>query len=130
MKRNADFDNYMISEREPMPRFEKCLSLSICFLVYVSVVYPKSSYKDIVQRCLWYLGCVMRHLSDERVTKQVTKKRSLLIILLNTPESDNKKDMFTYSAASSPLDRSKRSTLHPLADLFIPTPPRLLWEAF
>ena len=30
--------------------------------------------------------------------------------------------MFLYSAVSSPLDRSKRFTFHPLADLFIPTP--------
>ena len=38
--------------------------------------------------------------------------------------------MFSYSAVSSPLERSKRFTLHPLADWFIPTPTRLLWEAF
>ena len=30
--------------------------------------------------------------------------------------------MVLYSAVSSPLDRSKRFTLYPLADLFIPTP--------
>ena len=30
--------------------------------------------------------------------------------------------MLLYSAVSSPLDHSKRFTLHPLADLFIPTP--------
>ena len=35
-----------------------------------------------------------------------------------------------YSAVSSPLDRSKHFTLHSLADLFIPTPTQLLWEAF
>ena len=29
-----------------------------------------------------------------------------------------------------PWDSSKQFTLHPLADLFIPTPFRLLWEAF
>ena len=40
------------------------------------------------------------------------------------------KGMFLYSAVSCPLDRSKRFTLHPLADLFNPTPTRLLWEAF
>ena len=34
--------------------------------------------------------------------------------------------MFLYSAVSSPLDRSKRVTLHHLADLFIPIPTRLL----
>ena len=28
--------------------------------------------------------------------------------------------MFLYSAVSSPLDSSKRFTLHPLADLFVP----------
>ena len=38
--------------------------------------------------------------------------------------------MFLYSAVSSPLARSKRFTLHPPADLFIPAPTRLLWEAF
>ena len=38
--------------------------------------------------------------------------------------------MFLYSAVSSPLDRSKRFTLHPLADLLIPAPTRLVWEAF
>ena len=41
-----------------------------------------------------------------------------------------KKVVFLYSAVSSPLDRSKRFTLHALADLFIPTPAGLLWEAF
>ena len=40
------------------------------------------------------------------------------------------KGMFLYSAVSSPLDRSKRFTFYPLEDLFIPTPTRLLWEAF
>ena len=35
--------------------------------------------------------------------------------------------MFLYSAVSIPL--AKRFTLHPLADLFIPAPTRLLWEA-
>ena len=34
--------------------------------------------------------------------------------------------MFLYSAVSSPLDGSKRFTLHPLVDLFIPTPTGLL----
>ena len=41
-----------------------------------------------------------------------------------------KKGMFLYSAVSSPLDCSKRFTLHPLADLFIPAPTRLLRAAF
>ena len=40
------------------------------------------------------------------------------------------KGMFSCSTVSSPLDHSKRFTLHPLADLFIPTPTRILWEAF
>ena len=43
---------------------------------------------------------------------------------------DDKKGMFSYSAVSSPLDRSERFTLHSLADLFIPTPNPFLWEAF
>ena len=34
------------------------------------------------------------------------------------------KGIFFYSAVSRPLDRSKRFTLHPLADLFIQTPTR------
>ena len=33
-------------------------------------------------------------------------------------------------SVSSPLDRSKRFTLHPIADVFIQTPTRLIWEAF
>ena len=41
------------------------------------------------------------------------------------------KGMFLYSAVSSPLDRSGAAHFTPpLADLFIPTPTRLLWEAF
>ena len=40
------------------------------------------------------------------------------------------KSMFLYSAVSSPLDRSNRFLLHPLADLFIPTQTRLLLEEF
>ena len=40
------------------------------------------------------------------------------------------KGMLLRSAVSSPLDRSNRFTLHSLADMFIPTPTRLLWEAF
>ena len=38
--------------------------------------------------------------------------------------------MFLYSAVSGPQDCSKRFTLHPLADLFIPRPSQLLWEVF
>ena len=45
-------------------------------------------------------------------------------------ESHEGKGMFLYSVVSSRLDHSKRFTLHPLADLFIPTPTRLLLEAF
>ena len=37
--------------------------------------------------------------------------------------------MLLYSTESSPLDRSKRFTLHFLADLFIQTPIQLIWEA-
>ena len=40
------------------------------------------------------------------------------------------KCIFIYSAVSSPLDCRKRFTLHPLADLSIPTATRLLWEKF
>ena len=40
------------------------------------------------------------------------------------------KGTFLCSAGFSPWDCSKRFTLHPLADLFIPTPSGLLWEAF
>ena len=36
---------------------------------------------------------------------------------------------FLYSAVSSTLDRSNHFTLHPMADLFMPAPTRLLWEA-
>ena len=42
----------------------------------------------------------------------------------------NGKRPFLYNVVSSPWDCSKRFTLHPLADLFIPTPSWLLWEAF
>ena len=38
--------------------------------------------------------------------------------------------MFLYSAVSHPLDNPKRFTFHHLADLFIPIPTQLLWEAF
>ena len=41
-----------------------------------------------------------------------------------------KKDKFLCNAVSSPQDCSKRFTLHPLANLFIPRPFQLLWEAF
>ena len=37
---------------------------------------------------------------------------------------------FFCSAVSNPRDCSKRFTFHPLADLFIPNPPHLFWEAF
>ena len=56
-----------------------------------------------------------------------------------SPETDNDlvkgkkkgKGSFLYSAISGLLDRSKSFTLFALpADLFIPTPTRLLWEAF
>ena len=40
------------------------------------------------------------------------------------------KDAFLYSAVSSHWDCSKRFTLHPLADMFIPTPFGFIWEAF
>ena len=44
--------------------------------------------------------------------------------------SDYKRYDFTlYSAVSGPLGQSKRPTLRPLADLFIPTPTRRLWQA-
>ena len=41
----------------------------------------------------------------------------------------DKKGTFLCSAVSNPWDCSKRITLHPQADLLIPTPIRLLWEA-
>ena len=34
--------------------------------------------------------------------------------------------LFLYTAVSSPLNRSKHFTLHPVADLFIPAPTRLV----
>ena len=40
-----------------------------------------------------------------------------------------KQGEFLCSAVSSPWDCSKRFTLHPLANLFIPRPFQLLWEA-
>ena len=42
----------------------------------------------------------------------------------------NSRQSFLYSAVSSPWDCSKRFILHPLAEIFIPTPSQLLWEAF
>ena len=39
------------------------------------------------------------------------------------------KCIFSHSAVSSPSERPKRFTHHPLADLFIPTPTRLLRDA-
>ena len=40
------------------------------------------------------------------------------------------KGTFLYSAVSSPWDCSKRFTLHPLVDLFIPVPSQPHWESF
>ena len=40
------------------------------------------------------------------------------------------KGMFLHNGISSPLDSSKRFTLHQLADLFIPPLTQLFWEAF
>ena len=40
------------------------------------------------------------------------------------------KGVVLHSAISSPLDRWKCFTCHPLADLFIPTPTWRIWEAF
>ena len=51
---------------------------------------------------------------------QVTKQNSY----------DSFKGAFLLSSVSSPWDCSKCFTFHPQADLFIPTPSRLLWEAF
>ena len=39
------------------------------------------------------------------------------------------KGTFLHSTVSSPLDCSKDITIHPLADLFIPTPTQLLLGA-
>ena len=41
-----------------------------------------------------------------------------------------RKGTFLYSAVYSRRDYSKRCKLHTLADVLIPTPSRLLWEAF
>ena len=41
-----------------------------------------------------------------------------------------KRKCFYIVHVSSSLDRIRRFTLHPLADLFIPTPTRLIWESF
>ena len=38
--------------------------------------------------------------------------------------------IFIHGAVSSSLDRSKRFTLHPLSNMFIPASNRLLWEEF
>ena len=55
-------------------------------------------------------------------------------LYLETPGSGMlhhcKYGMGLYSEVSSPSDRTKRFTLCPLADLFIPTPTRLPWETF
>ena len=40
------------------------------------------------------------------------------------------KGKFLSSTVSSLYDQSKGFILHPLVDLFIPTPTQLLWEAF
>ena len=50
----------------------------------------------------------------------------LTYLVLPTCSGGKGKCMILYSAVSSPFDRSKRFALHFLADLFIPTPTRLL----
>ena len=50
---------------------------------------------------------------------------------MNKYNSVNKKGMFFNIAhVPSQLDHTQRFTLHSLADLFIPAPTWLLWEAF
>ena len=57
------------------------------------------------------------------ISRQDSRTKRLNILYINYFSIYRKgKGMVLYSAVSSPLDRSKRFTLHTLADLFIPTP--------
>ena len=58
--------------------------------------------------------------------------RELNLMRGGSSSPEKGKGMFSYSEVSSPSDRSKGKhfTLHPLAELFIPTSTRVLWEAF
>ena len=54
--------------------------------------------------------------------KNVAHFKSTLVLLLYQESIQGEgRCMFLCSPVSSPLDRSKRFTLHPLAELFIPT---------
>ena len=56
-----------------------------------------------------------------------TRKYKLFQIVAVTHCPTCKKGTFLYSAVSSPCDRSKRFTLHPPADMFIPRLSQLLF---
>ena len=61
---------------------------------------------------------------------EVTTHLLHLVRAVDLRQTEVKKGMIVYSAVSSPLDSSKCFTFHPLADMFIPTPTRLLCAAF
>ena len=97
-----------------------------------------SERSQLSKKCIWlqlstkFERKYIATLTIARITtvhKDIKLKRKDNTIL-SMCISPVRKDMFLYSAVSSQLDRSKRRTLHPLADLFIPTPIRLLREAF
>ncbi len=74
------------------------------------------------------LGVIEKPCGGIRIIHDCSRPPACLLTNDYAPELD--KQRFPYSTVPSPLDCSKRFTLHPLADLFIPTPTRLLWEAF
>ena len=58
------------------------------------------------------------------------RMRDVVHLIEKTRAAVKKNTKFLYSAVSSHYTCSKRSTLHPLPDLFTPRPFQLLWEAF
>ena len=55
--------------------------------------------------------------------------RNIFINVFYADFKNKLKGLFLYNAVSSPQDCSKHFSLRPLADLFIPKPTGLLWEA-
>ena len=89
---------------------------------------------DLLECVLWVADVLGQHLLTDVIaamtrhgnmrTGSYTRRNMLL------ENSKKTKGMFLNSAVSSPSYHSNRSTLHPLADLFIPIPNRQLREAF
>ena len=98
-------------------------------LTRIEPITNKKKERAITDKLEGYMQKKERAITDKLEGYMQKKERAITDKL----EGYMQKRVAYYESAcavSSALDRSKRFILYHLADLFIPTPTRLLWKAF